>query len=141
MTTPTIRWKVAFASPPERVFAALATEEGRRSFWAVRAEERDGAIQFVFPNGVRCVAPVRASDPPRRFELDYFGARTRFDIASASGGAILTLTAENVPEGEWTEAHAGWVAVLLAMKAYVDFGIDLRNGEASLSWDEGFIDP
>ena len=141
MSTPLIRWKVSFASPPARVHAALATEAGRRAFWAIRAEERDGAIQFVFPNGVRGVAPVRLSEPPHRFELEYFGAYTRFEIEPAGKGAILTLTAEDVPAEEWNEVHAGWVAVLLAMKAYVDFGIDLRNGDASRSWDAGFVDP
>ena len=141
MSTPTIRWKVAFTSPPERVHAALATETGRRSFWALRAEEREGAIQFVFPNGVRGVSPVRLNEPPHRFEIDYFGARTRFEIEPAGAGAVLTLTAEGVPAHEWNEVHAGWVAVLLAMKGYVDFGIDLRNGDAARSWDAGFVDP
>lgn len=141
MTTPPICWKVAFRSPPERVYAALATEEGRRSYWALEAEERDGAIHFRFPNGLMETSRVVASDPPTRFELVYFGALTRFAIETDGGGAILTLTAEGMPQEEWSEVHAGWVAVLLALKAHVDFGIDLRNGDPARSWYAGFVDP
>jgi hypothetical protein len=141
VSTPAIRWKIACVSPPERVYAALATNEGRRSFWALEAQESDGAIRFRFPNGSTDLSPIIAAEPPSRFELIYFGACTRFDIAAAESGAVLTLTAEGVPEREWKDVHAGWVAVLLALKAYVDFGIDLRNGDPSRSWDAGFVDP
>lgn len=29
---------------------------------------------------------------------------------------------------------------LLALKAYVDFGIDLRNRDPARTWDDGFVD-
>lgn len=141
MTAPPIRWKAAFRSPPERVYAALATEEGRRAYWALEAGERDGAIHFRFPNGWTEASRIVAADPPTRFELVYFGAHTRFAIDRDGAGAVLTLTAEGVPPEEWNDVHAGWVAVLLALKAHVDFGIDLRNGDAARSWDAGFVDP
>lgn len=141
MSTPTIRWKIACASPPERVYAALATEAGRRSFWALEAEERAGAIHFRFPNGWTETSKVVTAAPPSVFEMVYFGARTRFEIEPVGAGAILTLSSEGVPEADWSDVHAGWVAVLLALKAYVDFGIDLRNGDPTRSWDAGFVDP
>jgi uncharacterized protein YndB with AHSA1/START domain len=136
-----IRWKVAFKSPPDRVYAALATEAGRRAFWALEAPERAGTVHFSFPNGQREASRIVAAEPPRRFEIVYFGAPTRFDIEGRGGGAVLTLVAGEVPPSEWEAVHAGWVAVLLAMKAHVDFGIDLRNGDPACSWDAGFVDP
>lgn len=35
---------------------------------------------------------------------------------------------------------AGWVSVLMAMKAAVDFGIDLRNHDSDMAWAQGFAD-
>lgn len=141
MSTRPIRWKVSFKSPAERVYAALATEAGRRAFWALEAPERDGTIHFSFPNGQREASRIIATEAQRRFEIVYFGAQTRFDLEEERGNVVLTLTAEGVPLDEWEEVHAGWVAVLLAMKAYVDFGVDLRNGDPACSWDAGFVDP
>jgi uncharacterized protein YndB with AHSA1/START domain len=141
VTTPPIRWKLLLKSPPGRVYDALATNEGRRSFWALEADEREGAIHFRFPNGWIGESRILRAEPPGLLEIDYFGARTRFEIAADGAGSVLTLTAEGVPDHDWNDVHAGWVAVLLALKGRVDFGIDLRNGDPSRSWDEGFVDP
>jgi hypothetical protein len=141
VTTPTIRWKVAFKSPPSRVFEALNTDAGRASFWALEAQERDGAIHFRFPNGWTEASPIVEAEAPQSFAIVYFGMPTRFDIESAGEGSVLTLTAEGAAEHDWNEVHAGWVAVLLALKAHVDFGIDLRNGDPAKSWNAGFVDP
>ena len=136
-----ITWKVKLKSPPEKVYEALATAEGRASFWALEAPERDAAIHFRFSNGWTEVSPVRRAESPSCFELEYFGAPTRFDIVShEDGGCVLTVSAYDVPSEEWHEVHAGWVSVLLALKSAVDFGIDLRNSEPALSWQAGFVD-
>jgi len=140
VSTAPICWKVAFASAPERVYAALSTDEGRRAFWAVDTLERDGQIRFRFSNGVSTTSRIMAAQAPHLFELDYFGMPTRFAIAPAGDGAIVTVTAADVPEHDWADVHAGWVSVLLLMKAYVDYGIDLRNGDPVRSWDAGFVD-
>ena len=141
MSTPPIHWKLSLRSAPERVYAALATDEGRSSFWALETAERAGVIRFSFPNGVEEQSRLIAAESPTRFELIYFGARTSFEIVADGEGSLLTLTAEGVPEHEWADVHAGWVAVLLALKGRVDFGIDLRNGDPTRSWDAGFVDP
>jgi hypothetical protein len=47
-----IRWRIHLISPPEEVFAALATERGRSSFWAAEAPEYEGVIHFKFANGM-----------------------------------------------------------------------------------------
>lgn len=48
----TIRWRLHLASPVSKVYAALATDEGRASFWAESAQEREDVIDFIFPNGL-----------------------------------------------------------------------------------------
>ena len=50
----------------------------------------------------------------------------------------LTLTDEGIAAEDWAEVHAGWVSVLLALKAVADFGVDLRNHDAERSWDKGY---
>lgn len=141
MTTRPIRWKVALKSPPFRVYEALSTNEGRRAFWALEADERDGAIHFRFPNGWSETSRIVERTPDRSLEIVYFGAPTRFDIEPDGKGSVVTLTAVAVPSHDWNDVHAGWVAVLLALKGHVDFGIDLRNGDPGKTWDEGFVDP
>jgi hypothetical protein len=141
VTTPPIRWKVALKASPSRVYEALNTDAGRASFWALEARERDGAIHFRFPNGWTEASPIVERTPDGSLEIVYFGARTRFDIEPSGKGSIVTLTAVGVPGPDWNDVHAGWVAVLLALKAHLDFGIDLRNGDPAKSWDTGFVDP
>jgi hypothetical protein len=42
---------------------------------------------------------------------------------------------------EWKgEVRAGWVSVLLALKAAADFGVDLRNHDAARTWAQGYCD-
>ena len=52
----------------------------------------------------------------------------------------LTLTDEGVPQADRTEVIAGWVSVLLALKASVDFDVDLRSHGRKRTWDEGFVE-
>ena len=130
-----IRWNLHLASPPEVVYAMLATGAGRARFWAESAEERDGEIDFRFPGGLAWHAPILAADPPRRFQLRYFdNSLTTFDVApDGRGGTDLTLTDEQVPP-------TGWLSVLLTLKAAVDHNIDLRNHDPARTWQEGYVD-
>jgi uncharacterized protein YndB with AHSA1/START domain len=141
VTTAPIRWKVALKSPPARVYEALTTDGGRAAFWALEAIGRDGAIHFRFPNGWTETSPIVEAKPGQGLALVYFGMPTRFEIEPAGEGSVLTLTAEGAAEHDWNDVHAGWVSVLLALKAHVDFGIDLRNGDPACSWELGFVDP
>ena len=56
------------------------------------------------------------------------------------GGTDLTLTDSGVPAQQRTEVIAGWVSVLMALKAAVDFGVDLRAHDADRHWDSGYVE-
>lgn len=56
------------------------------------------------------------------------------------GGTEVSLLATGVEESIRMEMTAGWVSVLMAMKAAVDFGVDLRNHDPSRSWVHGYAD-
>jgi hypothetical protein len=45
-----------------------------------------------------------------------------------------------VPEADRVDVTAGWVSVLLALKAAVDFGVDLRNHDPQRSWEHGYAE-
>jgi uncharacterized protein YndB with AHSA1/START domain len=137
----TIRWRVHFESPRSVVYRALTTDEGRASFWAERAPASDGSIDFEFINGVRESSPILEEDPESRFAIRYFGAEVTFELAEPDdGGTDLTLTTQGFAREDREEVLAGWLNVLLPLKAAVDHGIDLRNHDRSRTWDDGWVD-
>ena len=97
-------------------------------------------INFVFPSGQRGRGRILESVPDARYRIEYLdGSIVTFALqADRSGGTDLTLTDEGVPEELRTEVIAGWVSVLLALKAAVDFNIDLRNHDRHRTWNDGY---
>lgn len=136
-----IRWRMHIPVPPDRVFAALDSSQGRASFWAESAVEVDGQIEFRFINGHTCTSKILERRPPSLLTIDYMGGPARFELASdGQGGTELVLTHENMGHEEWIEVHAGWLNVLFPLKAWVVHGVDLRNHDAERSWDRGYAD-
>lgn len=138
----TIHWRLHLRSPRTAVYRALATDAGRARFWAESAVESAGVIHFVFPNGVEWDARVLSAEPPHEYSVRYYGnSETTFLLADdGNGGTDLTLTDRGVPPEDRVEVTAGWVSVLLALKAFVDFGVDLRTHDPTRTWDQGFVE-
>ena len=137
----TIRWRMHFGAPPERVFDALATDSGRASYWAESAPEVDGGITFHILNYEPFSGRVLRRERPRVFALAYFGTTVEFTLSDdGHGGTDLSLLATEVDEAIRMEMTAGWVSVLMAMKAAVDHGVDLRNHDPSRAWVGGYAD-
>jgi uncharacterized protein YndB with AHSA1/START domain len=141
-TTGRIQWRVCMKASVDTVYRMLTTNEGRRAFWAHSADEVEpGIIEFRFLSGDTWRSAILERQPPTRFRLTYFsGSELTFDLDKTSTGTVVTATETGVPEGDWLDNHAGWVSVLLNLKAVVDFGADLRNGVAERSWQKGFVD-
>ena len=137
-----IRWRLYLKMPNTRVFQALSTDAGRASFWAESAMETNGVIQFVFPNQMTWDAHILESIPPKKYVVQYFGnSITAFTLEEdGEGGTILSLTDAGVPIQDRTEVIAGWVSVLMNLKAVVEFGVDLRNHDVTRQWDNGFVE-
>jgi uncharacterized protein YndB with AHSA1/START domain len=137
-----IIWRLHLKSAPEKVYQALSTNAGRASFWAESAIERDGIIHFVFPNKMTWDARILSAIPSSTYTIQYIGNTiTTFTLEEdGQGGTDLTLTDEGVPAADHTEVIAGWVSVLLALKASVDFGIDLRTHDPDRQWDRGYAE-
>lgn len=137
-----IRWHIHLASPPDEVHRMLATDEGRARFWAESAIATEGGILFRFPDASGWQGNVVANQPADRFSVRYFGdSTTTFELVDdGAGGTDLTLTDVGVPAADRAEVVAGWVSVLLALKAAVDFGVDLRNHDPQRTWAQGYAD-
>jgi hypothetical protein len=137
-----IRWRLHLQSSSAQVYAALATDAGRAGFWAESAVEQSGVIHFVFPNAIVWDAPVVQADPPRRYAVRYYGSSlAAFELADdGHGGTDLTLTDTGVPAPDRPEVIAGWASVLLSLKAFVDFGVDLRAHDPARQWDSGYVE-
>jgi uncharacterized protein YndB with AHSA1/START domain len=137
-----IRWRLHLESPPSAVYQMLSTDQGRARFWAESAVETDGVILFVFPNGQQWHSKIIEQDIPHRFVIRYFGnTETTFELSNdGQGGTVLVLTDVGVPPKHHAEVLAGWVSVLLALKAAVDFGVDLRNHHPRRTWDHGYVE-
>ena len=84
---------------------------------------------------------IHCSSSAQKLFLIYFDAPMTLCISPCeNGGTDVSLIHENVPEEHYEETKAGWVSVLLALKAYADFGVDLRNHRKEKSWENHFID-
>lgn len=141
MSTPLIKWKIHCKASVESVYKLLSTDEGRSKFWAERTKEQNGIIHFEFPNGQFYESRIVEKMPPSKFSLIYFDSLVTFELSPAnSGGTDLTVIHENVPASEYDDTKAGWISVLLTLKAYVDFGIDLRNHHNDRTWDQLYVD-
>jgi uncharacterized protein YndB with AHSA1/START domain len=139
--TGVIRWKVHFRSPPETVFEALATDAGRARFWAEAAPEVDGVVTFHILNYEPFSGRILLRREPSVFKLEYYGTVVEFSLSGdGAGGTDLSMVATDVDESIRMEMVAGWVSVLMGMKAAVDHNIDLRNHDKSRAWGNGFLD-
>jgi hypothetical protein len=73
--------------------------------------------------------------------LYYGDSIAAFELEEDSqGGTDLTLTDSGVPARHRIEVIAGWVSVLMALKAAVDFGVDLRSHDTERLWDNGYVE-
>ena len=138
----TIHWKLHLYASPDQVYWMISSDEGRQRFWAESATNVDGAIHFRFPNGQSLEAPILVEDPPHHYQIKYFGnSLTSFYLQEdGQGGTDLTLIDQDVPEPGWEDVNAGWVSVLMALKAALDFSVDLRNHDPRRTWDQGYVE-
>ncbi len=136
-----IHWRLHVPVAPERVFAALDSDDGRASFWAESAAEVDGHIDFRFINGVRLSSRILERHAGQLFQVEYFGSPVEFELTpDGKGGTDILLTHSGVRDEDWQEMHAGWLNVLFPLKAWLTHGIDLRNHDPARLWDDGYAD-
>ncbi|MDY7397057.1 hypothetical protein UMM65_17580 [Aureibaculum sp. 2210JD6-5] len=136
-----INWKVHFSTSIDQVYNALTTDEGRSTFWAEEAKEINGIIEFKILNYPVYKSKIIEKKYPNLFQLEYFGTDVTFTLKETPDkGTDLYMNAITFDKNTQKEMTSGWVSVLLAMKAAVDFGVDLRNHNPERVWEKGFVD-
>ncbi len=136
-----IIWRLSLRSAPDVVYRALATDAGRERFWAESSRQTGPSIALGFVNGVRTTAHVVEARRPDLLRLRYFDSLVTFELApDERGGTILLLRNTGVEAALYPEVLAGWLNVLFPLKAYIDFGVDLRCHDPAKTWDKGFAD-
>ena len=129
------------ASPPERVFAAWLNPHDHEQFWCERSETLpDGGFRQQFIDGTIASCAVEETNAPVHIRFRYFRTRVDIDFERHGDGTDLTLTVLDVAGHEWNDVHAGWLNVLLPFKAWVDFGVDLRNHDPRRTWAHRYVD-
>jgi uncharacterized protein YndB with AHSA1/START domain len=141
-----IQMSVKLGASRERVWQGLTTPSGITSWWAERAEIQPadgGLLRLVFPNRRMLDSKVVMCRPLQLMSFVYFGGtRAQFELeALPQGGTAVTVTDRGFSSQEdYAETMAHWTSVLLALKAHLDFGIDMRNHNPSFNWEHGFVD-
>ena len=136
-----IVWRLSLATPRERVFELLDTDEGRERFWGVRSRRVGDGFELEFPGGLKERVEVLERRVPTRLAIRYFGSEAVFDLAEREdGGCLFQVTCRCDDPDEWLQFYPGWVSWLLVFKAAADFGIDLRNGSPERTWEQRYVD-
>ena len=137
-----VMWRLHLRSSPETVYHLLSSDEGRSRFWAESAIETNGQIDFKFPDGQMWRGKILDAEAARLFRVEYLGGSTTTFLLEpdGEGGTDLTLIDEGVPAPDHLEVVAGWVSVLMTLKAAADFGVDLRNHDPNRTWADGYVE-
>jgi uncharacterized protein YndB with AHSA1/START domain len=138
-----ITWRLHLTSSPERVYDTLSTDTGRARFWAESTEESANDLVWHLLNEPhRINGRILERVPGRSITFEYFAGTTAEFVLEpdGSGGTDLTLRAANVDDRMRGEMTAGWVTVLMSLKAAAEFDIDLRNHDPERTWDQLFVD-
>jgi len=136
-----IRWKLHFRSDVNTVFRALIDENERAGYWAESAKEINGEIHYKFFNGVESHGQIIKSVTNELFQVTYFGWMVTFKLnIDINDGTDMEMTCQGVSEQDYNQVYAGWVSWLMAMKAWVDFRVDLRNHDPCRTWFDGYAD-
>jgi uncharacterized protein YndB with AHSA1/START domain len=136
-----IRWRLHTASPREKIFQLWTTDEGRERFWAERSRSTEDGFILSFLQGIEEECRIVRMTPPQHFCFEYFGSIVLVELLEdGKGGTDLTLINQGVADAEYEEVHAGWLNVLLPLKAAADFGVDLRTHDPARTWEHGYVD-
>lgn len=125
-------------APPERVFAAIATEEGVRNWWTRDADlepAAGGAGAFRFHGGARFTR-VRVDEltPPGRVGWTvtesnvpggWPGTRIGFELLRAeAGGTVVAFAHRGFAEADddYARVSTGWAWFLISLRQLVETG-------------------
>ncbi|MHA2362802.1 MAG: SRPBCC family protein, partial [Candidatus Hodarchaeales archaeon] len=82
-----IKWNVLLHSSPSKVYKLITSKEGQTKFWVESSKERDGVLNFIFPNGYEWKGKILEKIPDKKFSLEYIsGSITTFNLEPSENG-------------------------------------------------------
>jgi hypothetical protein len=135
-------WRVHLLAPRELVFDLITPEFEPGPYRASSAGRLDGENGWLAPEGAHLKDATLDLTPPRRIVARYAGGGVAtLELSDdGRGGTVLRLTDVGQQAEDRTELVAGWVSVLLALKASVDFSLDLRDHDRRTFWTGAYLE-
>jgi len=131
----TILHSVDVNASPDRVYGALATEDGLGGWWTtdVSADVREGGkIEFRFADQFAADMEVRSLEANRKVEWKCTGRAPlwqdntfRFELQPRDEGTLLMFTQEyanEIPDEEYGRYNFNWGYYLLSLKRLCETG-------------------
>ncbi len=141
---------IRILKPAAQVFAAISSPEHLNRYFTSRAEgvlTKGATVIWRWkdhPEDIPVI--VTESDPPKRLVFQWpthdktHLTTVQFDLEDQGEKGTLV----RVREGQWKETAAGlensydnsggWMHMLCCLKAYLDFGVDLRSSPIPENW-------
>lgn len=135
-----VNWQVYIKARKSEVYKYLTEDNLRERFWVEKSETNGHNVVFQFPNGVTTVCNFLSQTPDTQVKLTYFDTLVEFDLQELESGTVLKLSNTGISDTDYEEILAGWVSVLLSLKAAVQFNVDIRNHDARRCWDQRFVE-
>ena len=135
---PDIMHRIKIPALPERVYQALTTADGIRSWWTRDADldsETDGAGEFRF-YGRRFVARVRIDElsPPSRVAWSvvnaaWEGKTIQFDVEADGSDSWLSFAHRGFTQADrnYAAATTRWGYYLVSLRRYLQTGKGMPN--------------
>jgi hypothetical protein len=135
-------WRVNLSAPRELLFDLLTPDLESDPYRASTIGQFDGENGWIAPEGAHLKNATLDLLPPRRIVANYAGGGVAtLDLTDdGRGGTDLRLTDIGQVAEDRTELVAGWVSMLLALKASVDFSIDLRDHDHRTFWTGAYVE-
>jgi len=133
---PDILHLLNIGASPERVFAAVASEDGVRNWWtrdATLGTQAGGVGEFAF-YGRKTVTHVTIEEltPPVRVRwrvadstlASWRGTSVAFDLEPQDGGTVLRFAHRGFAQADdnYARVTTGWGYYLASLKAYLETG-------------------
>ena len=135
-----IVWRLHLRASRETVYHSWLSVAEHPSFWCERSRSEGKGFELTFINGHVEHVRILRREPSKAIGFTYFGSHVTLEFEEHERGTDLCMTNDNVPRQEWEDVNSGWLNVLLPFKAWVDFGIDLRNHDVTRTLYHRFAD-
>jgi uncharacterized protein YndB with AHSA1/START domain len=132
--------RVAVAAPVEKVFQMWTDPAQLRSWFLADAKinlKKGGDFEWKWIAGVKEKGKVLSVKKPSKISFTFAGSVCDVTFKKDKRGSLVILHQHNIPETEkgkynvHLNCSCGWTFYLTNLKTFLEYGIDLRETNAS----------